>query len=93
MDYLNKTKSQSKILQKTLRIMNRHEDALRSFEQSHKQWQETRAMSLSLQEAGKALLATPGINKNILGLQNICEQLKKIKESCTVRREYLPQKH
>lgn len=39
MDYLNKTKSQYKILQKTLRIMNRHEDALRSFEQSHKQWQ------------------------------------------------------
>lgn len=74
MNSMNKKMLESKNLQKSFGFMEEHLSALQAFQQTHLNWQDEHKNDFDIQTAGKQLLATQGINKNILGLQSILGQ-------------------
>lgn len=74
MNTVQKITPQSEVLQKTLNLLNQHSDALQEFEKNCPALQNIYESAVSLEVKGKSLLATQGINKNILGFQSILLQ-------------------
>ena len=81
MDTVQKISQHFKVVQKSLKLANQHLAALQAFERNYPSLKFDYESKPTLQLASQTLLDTPGINKNILGIQSIFAQNAEFRKS------------